>query len=53
MNTMTPIDIMSGLLQSAGLATIGILLIVIPVVLISLSESIKNRTRKDSADDEQ
>lgn len=53
MDTLSPIDAFNSLLTSAGLGTIGLLLIIVPLVILSISDRIKKDTINDTNDEEQ
>ena len=52
MDTLSPIDAFNSLLTSAGLGTIGLLLIIMPIVILSISDRVKKDIEKGSNDEE-
>lgn len=52
MDTHSPIDAFNSLLTSVGLGTIGLLLIIIPVVILSISDRVNRDANRELGDEE-
>jgi len=52
MDTHSPIDAFNSLLVSAGLGTIGLLLIIVPLVILSISDRINRDANRELGDEE-